>query len=240
MTTTERMHAAASPRSLRPVGIAGWAGTVVLFGSLFLMTGHGTAEPDFGAPTAQIQRYFETRTPGLFAAGAALLVVGLFGLLWFFCGLSTALRRHAAGPEWLPSVIVASGTTLAVLLVDATQAAVFRVDDGLDPQISRFAFDLSSVTFANIWVALGSISLASGWAILAHRAEPDSPEHPIWPRWLGWWALAAGAGLVVARTVWTTYLWLIPYALFWAWLLTVSTRMLRTPPTPIQSPVARR
>ena len=228
MTTTERVHAAVSPRSQRPVGIAGWAGTVVLFGGLFLMT---PGEPDFGAPTAQIQRYFETRTPGLFAAGSALFVVGVFGLLWF-CGLSTALRRHAGGPEWLPSVIVASGTMLALVLVDATQAAVFRADDGLDPQISRFAFDLSSVTFANVWVALGSVSLASGWAILARRAEPDSPERPMWPRWLGWWALAAGAGLVLTRTVWTTYLWLIPYALFWAWLLTIATRMLRTSPGP--------
>jgi hypothetical protein len=237
MTTTERVHAAVSPHSLRPVGIAGWAGTVVLFGGLFLMTGHGAAEPDFGAPAAQIQRYLETRTPGLFAAGAALFAVGLFGLLWFFCGLSTALRRHAAGSEWLPSVIVASGATLAVVLVDATQAAVLQVDEGLDPQISRFAFDLSSVTFANIWVALGSISLASGWAILAGRAES---ERPVWPRWLGWWALAAGVGLVVTRTVWTTYLWLIPYALFWTWLLTISTRMLRTPRTPIQSPIAGR
>ena len=64
-----------------------------------------------------------------------------------------------------------------------------------------------------MWVALGSLSLASGWAILAGRASPARPGGPAGPRWLGWWALAAGAGFLVARTVWTTtYLWLIPYA----------------------------
>jgi hypothetical protein len=210
MATTDLVHTARSPHSLRPVGIAGWVATVVLFGGLFLMTGHGAAEPDFGAPTAQIQLYLETRTSGLYAAGAALFVVGLFGLLWFFCGLSAALRRHAAGPQWLPSVVVASGATLAMLLVDATQAAAFQADEGLDPQLSRFAFDLTSITFTNAWVAFGSIALASGWAILANRTEPDSPGRRVWPRWLGWWALAAGAGLIVTRPVWTTNLWLIP------------------------------
>lgn len=239
MTTTDPVDTAASPRSLRPVGIAGWVATVVVFGSLFVMTAHGTAEPDFDAPAAEIQRYVETRMPGLFAVGASLFVVGLCALLWFFCGLSAALRRHAAGPEWLPSVVVASGTAaVAALLLGTQQAAVFRVDDGLDPQISRFAFDIGSLAFANAWVALGSIGLASGWAILATRAEPAGPGGSGgsgWPRWLGWWALAAGAGLVVARTVWTTYAWLIPYALFWVWVLTISTRMLRTQPAPIHA-----
>lgn len=226
MTTPHTSH------SLRPVGVAGWVGTVVLFTGLFLMTGPGAPEPDFGAPTAEVQRYVETRSPALYDAGAALFVVGLFGLLWFSCGLAAALRRHAGGPEWLPSVVVASGAALAIVLVDATRAAMFQVDEGLDPQLSRFVFDLGSVTFANMWVAFGSIALASGWAILANRTEPEPPPRRVWPRWLGWWALAAGAGLIVTRAVWTTYLWLIPYALFWSWILTVSTRMLR--PAPIQ------
>ncbi|HET6530906.1 MAG TPA: hypothetical protein VFH03_09885 [Actinoplanes sp.] len=236
MTPTDPVDPAASPRSLRPVGIAGWLATVVIFASLFLMTGHGTAEPDFDAPAAEIQRYLETRTAGLFAVGASLFVVGLCALLWFFCGLSAALRRHAAGPEWLPGVVAASGTAaVAVLLLGTQEAAVFRVDDGVDAQISRFAFDLGSVGFANAWVTLGSIGIASGWAILATRPDPADPSGSGgsdrsggsgWPRWLGWWVLAAGVGLVLARPFWTTYAWLIPYALFWTWVLTVSTRML--------------
>jgi hypothetical protein len=80
-----------------------------------------------------------------------------------------------------------------------------------------------------MWVALGSLSLASGWAILAGRGEPGSPGRPGRPAWLGWWALAAGAGFLVARIVWTTWVWVIPYVPFWVWVLVVSTRrMLRT------------
>jgi len=66
--------------------------------------------------------------------------------------------------------------------------------------------------------ALGSFSIASGWAILATGAESA---------WLGWWALSGGFGLVAARAVWTSAVWLIPYALFWVWILVVSSRMLR-------------
>jgi hypothetical protein len=97
--------------------------------------------------------------------------------------------------------------------VDAWQAA----GEGLNPQIARLAFDIGKLTFANAWVALGSLSIASGWAVLATRAEPG---------WLGWWAVAAGAGLVVACTAWTMPGWMIPYAMFWLWVLILATRIL--------------
>jgi hypothetical protein len=85
-------------------------------------------------------------------------------------------------------------------------------------------------------VALGSLGLATGWAILAGRREPGSPGQPAWPAWpawLGWWALAAGAGYLAVRIAFTShlsYLWYVPHVLFWAWVLVVSTRMLRARP----------
>jgi len=39
-----------------------------------------------------------------------------------------------------------------------------------------------------------------------------------------------GIGVVAVRAVWTAPVWLIPYALFWVWILVVSTRMLRPRP----------
>ncbi len=156
-------------------------------------------------------------------------MLGLLALLWFVCGLSAALRRPATHSEWLPTVVLASGAVaVGAVLLGAGQAAVSRIDEGLDPQLARFAFDLGSITFANVWVALGSFSIASGWAILATRAEPA---------WLGWWALSAGVGMVAARAVWTTPAWLVPYALFWVWILVVSTRMLRNRPAQQPAPV---
>lgn len=228
MATTDRIETTALARDFRPAGIAGWAATAMLFSGVILMSSTGTPEPAFDAPAAEIQRYLETQSPTALAAGGFLFVFGLCALLWFVCGLSAALRRPGARPEWLSTVVLVSGTAaVAALLVGAPQAAAFRGGDGLDAQVAQFAFDLTSVTFANIWVALGSLSLASGWAILAGRPEPGSPGRAVWPAWLGWWALAAGAGFLVARMVWTTNLWLIPYIPFWVWVLVVSTRMLR-------------
>jgi hypothetical protein len=35
--------------------------------------------------------------------------------------------------------------------------------------------------------------------------------------------------LVIARFVWTTQVWLLPYLLFWAWVLVLSLRLVRRP-----------
>jgi hypothetical protein len=213
-------------RELRPAGIAGWSGTVLVFSGVILLSSTGTPEPNFGAPADEIRRYLETQSPTAFATGNYLLVFGLFALLWFAAGLSAELRRLDVRPEWLPTVVlVSAAVAVAVLTSGAIQASGFRGSDGLDPAVAQFAFDLGNVGFANTWVAFGSLSLASGWAILAGRA-------PGWPRWLGWWALAAGAGFVIARTMWTSsWVWLLPYLPFWVWVLVVSTRMLRAPAT---------
>jgi hypothetical protein len=226
MTTTDHIGASALARDLRPAGIAGWAATALLFSGVIIMSSGGAPEPPMDAPAADILRYLETRPATPLAVGSYLLVLGLCALLWFVCGLSAALRRPNAGPEWLPTVVVASGTAaVAALLLGATQAGGLHGRDGLDIQVAQFAYDLGNITFANAWVALGSLGLASGWAILADRGEPGPPG---WPAWLGWWALSAGAGFLVARMVWTTWVWVIPYVPFWAWVLVVSTRMLRT------------
>jgi hypothetical protein len=192
------------------------------------MSSTGAPEPQFDGSAAEIQRYLETQSPTAVAVGGFLFAFGLCALLWFVSGLAAALRRPGAGPEWVPTVVLVSGTAaVASMLVGAPQASAFRGGDGLDAQVAQFAFDLTSVSFANMWVALGSLSLASGWAILAGRGQPRSPGRPGWPAWLGWWALAAGAGLLVVRMAWPTYLWVIPYLPFWVWVLVVSTRMLR-------------
>jgi hypothetical protein len=235
MDTIDHVDVVARTPRRRLVGVAGWAATVLLFGAQGFLQGSGTAEPAFDAPAAEIQRYFDTRQPTLFAVGSYLQVLGLIALLWFVCGLSAVLRRPATRPDWLPTVALASGTAaVGAILLGAWEAARFRVGDGLDPELARYAFDLGNLTFANVWVALGSLGIASGCAILVTRAEPY---------WLGWWAVVAGVGLVAARAVWTTSMWLIPYALFWLWVLVISTRLLRSKDEAVRagqtSPVAR-
>jgi hypothetical protein len=45
--------------------------------------------------------------------------------------------------------------------------------------------------------------------------------------WWGWWLVVAGVGLTAARFVWETTAWLLPYALFWVWVVAVAIRMTR-------------
>src|SRR4051812_18708869 len=105
MATTEHIDTTALARDLRPAGIAGWAATAMLFTGVILMSSTGTTpEPAFNAPAAEIQRYLQTQSATAVAVGGFLLVFGLSALLWFVCGLSAALRRSGARPEWLPTV----------------------------------------------------------------------------------------------------------------------------------------
>jgi Domain of unknown function (DUF4386) len=106
---------------------------------------------------------------------------------------------------------------VAAVLTAQGSAATFRIDD-LDPRLARFAFDVDNLSFASGWVALGSFAAACGWMIVTTRCLPA---------WLGWWALVSGVGLALCRAVWTSEIWLPPYALFWLWQITVSVLLLR-------------
>jgi hypothetical protein len=66
-------------------------------------------------------------------------------------------------------------------------------------------------------VLLGGFAVGAGVAVLAGRAVPV---------WLGWWALIAGAGMVVARAVWLSEFWLLPYLLLWLWIVVISVLLL--------------
>jgi len=203
---------------LRAAGVAGLAAAMLLFGGQAFILASGTAEPAFGAPAAEIQQFWETRDTVLFSIGSYLTVLGLVALLWFVCGVHTAVRGHGSQPQWLPTVALASGVAaVGATLLDAGHLAVFRANEGLDQQLGRFAFDMGNLAFASAWVALGSFAIAAGWAALSCRSLPG---------WLGWWAVAAGVGLVAARAVWTSPAWLVPYALFWLWVIVVSVRFL--------------
>jgi hypothetical protein len=224
--TQQTQPASRTGTRLRAAGIAGLAAAVLLFGGQGFILASGTAEPAFGASAAEIQRFWETRDTALFSTGSYLMVLGLVAFLWFVCGVYTAVRGDGGQHQWLPTVALASGVAaVGPPLLDAWQLAVFRAGEGLDPQLGRFAFDMGNLGFASAWVALGSFAIAVGWAALSSRSLPG---------WLGWWAVAAGVGLVAARAVWTSPAWFVPYALFWLWVLVLSVRFLagRSPSQP--------
>jgi hypothetical protein len=209
-----------APRAALPktTGVAGLATVILLFGAQgFIQVGGG--EPAFDAPAGTVAEFFEARDEGLFTLGAYLTVLGLVAFLWFLGGVYVLLRDHEWPRPWRATIALVSGVAfVASVMAGGWQLAVFRVDEGLDPQLARFVFDLGNLSFANGWVALGSFALASGWVMLSSGA---------FPRWLGWLAVVAGVGLVVARAVWTTPVWFVPYTLLWLWVIVLSVLLLR-------------
>jgi hypothetical protein len=133
-------------------------------------------------------------------------------------GLSTILRTTEGTLAWRSSIAAASGVLfVALTLAGYWEAASFRADD-IDPQVARFAFDVGNVSFANGWLALGSFAVGAG--LVMRSSDLFRP-------WLGWLAIASGGGLVLSRAVWTNEIWLLPYALFWVWVIVVSVLLLR-------------
>jgi hypothetical protein len=47
------------------------------------------------------------------------------------------------------------------------------------------------------------------------------------PRWVGWLAIVSGVGLALSRISWTSYVWLLPYLMFWLLVATVAVLLLR-------------
>ncbi len=198
---------------LRTTAISGLAAIVLLFGGQGLIQ-VGGAEPPFDAPAADIANFFATRDQDLFAVGVYLSVLSVLALLWFFAGVYALMKD-----DWRAVIALVSGVvSVAAVNVSGWELASFRVNEELDPQVARLAFDMGNMAFATAWVALGSFALATGWAVLSSS---------ILPRWLGWWAIAAGVCLVAARAVWTTYAWLMGYMLFWVWVIALCVLLLR-------------
>lgn len=199
-------------------GIAGIAAFVLASASQGFVQVGGT-EPPFDGSAAAIHDFFDARVPILYAVGSYLGVLLSVVLLWFVAGMHTLLRDAEGEPPWRSTVALLSGLLyVAGVMTAGWDLAVFRMDEGVDPQLARFAYDMGNLGFASSWVALGSFALAAGWVILSSRSMP---------RLLGWWAIAGGAVLVVARAVWTSQFWLIGYALVMLWIVVVSVLLLR-------------
>jgi hypothetical protein len=198
----------------RVAGIAGLAAVVLVFVVLVATR----AEPPFTAPSAEFLTHY--RSPNTVASPfrSFAFTIAMLTLVWFAVALSLLLGRAEGEPPWRSSIaMVCVVLAVALVLTGNEVAAVFTADD-LDPQIARYAFEEAQASFANARVALGSFALCSGWVIASTR---------LLPRWLGWLAIASGGGLALSRIDWTNYIWLVPYLLFWLWVLTVAVLLLR-------------
>jgi hypothetical protein len=201
-------------RLFRVTGIAGLAATVLIFVSVVIGT---RSEPTFDAAATEVLTYYRSpHTPGA-SFRSFVFAIGLITFVWFVVALTMLLRRAEGELPWRSTIAMVSGALFVALVLSGNEvAAAFRADD-LDPQIARYAFDEAHVAFANAWVALGSFAVCCGWVIASTR---------FLPRWLGWLAMASGVGLALSRISWTSYVFLLPYGLFWLWVLVVAVLLI--------------
>jgi hypothetical protein len=203
------------------LGAAGGIVFVVLQMASQALIQAGGGEPPFGAPAPAIIAFFMAKDSQLFAMGEYLSALSLIAFLWFLGSLWATLRRAEREPAWLSLVALASGVLIVATVSAGTgwPLAVFRRDQGLDPQIARLLFDQGNFAFANAWVMLASLSLATGVVSIRTGALPH---------WLGWAGVIIAGGLLAARAVWASSgLVFIPFMLCYLWLIAVSVVLIR-------------
>lgn len=206
-------------RILKLGGLAGILYPVLQMTAQGLIQVGGT-EPAFTAGAAEILAFFENRRPDLFAIGEYLSVVSMILFIWFTATLWARLRDLEGAPGMLSMVALGSGVAaVSALFGGGWSLAMFRLPDGLDPQMARMLFDEGNLGFANHWIAIGSMVLAAG---LVFRTSAEA-----YPRWWGPGSLVVAVGLIFARFVWTSAIAFLPYVLFWVWMIVLGVGFIR-------------
>jgi hypothetical protein len=192
-------------------GLAGVAMPVLQFTGQALTQTKAT-EPSFDAPAGEIHAVFAANDPNLMAAGSYLSALSVLAALFFVGGLASLLRR-----DWRAPLVLTCGLGYALAVGVGWELAATRVEEGIDPELARLAFDLGNLSFATAWVALGGFTVVTGWALRAHRLAPA---------WVAWLGTLAGTCAIAARAVWTSPFWLVGYALFLVWTLVICAFLL--------------
>jgi hypothetical protein len=204
-------------RMIRSTGVVGLVSVVLLFAPIIAISSLG--EPPFVASAEQARAFFLNGNVGWAQAAMSLAALSAIGLIWFVVGLSLLLGRAEGSPPWRSAVALVSGALLpAYLLLDVSWDAASFGSADLDLAVANYAFDVGNLGFASIWIAMASFAVCCGSLILSTRVVG---------RWLGWWAIASGLGLVISRFFWTLEIWFLPYAAFWIWMIIICILLIR-------------
>jgi hypothetical protein len=203
----------------RTIGLAGLVGTALLFASVIVGS---PGEPELDASTASAAAYLAGLDASWVPTVAAVADIAMMVLLWFMVGLALLLRRYEGEIPVRSTMAMLSGALVAayVVLDPTEEAAAHRVAE-LDHGQLAYAYDVTTIEFTNMWLAMGSFAFACGWVIVSTNAMPT---------WLGWWGVVAGIAMALAQFIWTAgSAWGAPYAAFWLWLVTTAVQLLRRP-----------
>ena len=220
MTTASSKGAADPWRILaRSTGVCGLLGVLLVFAAVSTTSALG--EPEFDGTREQAVAFFRNAGDSAwYHASPATFAVGMLALLWFFVGVAALLRRAEGEPAWRSTAALLSGTLFIAVstVVDVSWVAAAHRGSDTDPAVALFAFDVGNIGLATAWVAMAGFALATGWVLL---------ETGVLPRWCAWWAIATGVGLVIARYVWESGFWYLPYFAFWAGVVALAVRLIR-------------
>lgn len=216
MKTQQPAGSQAQRRTLaRVTGAAGITTIVAVIGTSLANDYQSAAVTSTAQQTVT---FFQSIDDSLGEFSSFITSVGLIALLWFALGLALLLRPYEGEVPWRSAFLAGAGVVSVVSgQIASWDAAAFRSHD-LDPQVARYAFDLGNLSFANSWVASGALAICAGMIIVSAKDLPH---------WLGWWAIVAGVGEVLARAVWTHGIAFAPFAAFWAWTAVVSVLLIR-------------
>jgi len=216
-TGTRTQPSATPAERLGLARITGAMGIVTLVVVLGASLANDYQSASFESSADEAVTFFRSLDDGFGAFSSFATAVGLIAMLWFTLGLALLLRRYEGELPWR-SVFLAGAGVISVVSgqIASWDAAVIRSDD-IDPQVARYAFDLGNLSFANGWVAAGAVGICAGLIVLSTRDLPH---------WLGWWAILAGVGSVLARAVWTEGYAMVPFTAFWVWVAVLSVLLL--------------
>jgi hypothetical protein len=203
----------------RTTGVTGLLGVVALSVPIIAVATAG--EPGFQATAAEALSFFRDAHVGWIRAVAPLAGLGMLAILWFVVGITRLLGRAEGPPSWRSTTALASGVILAAYgILDSSWDSASHSATALDQPVAVYAFYVGNLEFANAWFGAGSFIGLCGWVMLRTR---------LFPRWLGWWGVVSGVGLLLSRFVWTLEFWLVPYGMFWVWVAVVCILLLRRP-----------
>lgn len=123
-----------------------------------------------------------------------------FGLIaiWGASVAAQVRRKEGVFPVLTYVQLVAMAAGAACLMVSSCfwAVAAFRPAE-IDPQITQALNDAGYITLLSTWLPFTAWTVALGLAVLLDRSD-----HPVFPRWSGYFSIWAGLLYVPGNTVW--------------------------------------
>ncbi len=175
-------------------------------------------EPPFDGSSQRWLSY-ALATHGQAGIQSAIGALGMLGFLLFAASLAARLEPQG-GPPSVPSILVilTGGLVIALWLADSGLGiAVGLRERALDAAGAGLLYGIANGLFVVSWFALGGFLFAVSVGTLVWRGLPQ---------WLAWPAFVIGAGFFVAGALPLAQFWLVPYLLFYGWVITTSVFLL--------------